>query len=145
MERMGSVAGTQNIDRILRLPGTTNLPNAKKIKAGRVACPTRLIAFNGACDSLEDFPLAAKAKSEDASTAGKDDSQVDWAKVAEHAGWLKTVADLPMDFNAKGKIIVAHGGTIKDLNDDLKQAGLVEKPYGEVSFALTAIFKIDGR
>ena len=33
MKRLGSVAGTQNIDRILRLPGTTNLPNKKKIKA----------------------------------------------------------------------------------------------------------------
>jgi hypothetical protein len=34
------------------------------------------------------------------------------------------------------------------LNDDLKQAGLVEKPYGswsDVSMALTAIFKADGR
>ena len=32
--RLGGDAGTQNIDRILRLPGTTNLPNAKKRKAG---------------------------------------------------------------------------------------------------------------
>jgi hypothetical protein len=47
MERLGSVTGTQNIDRILRLPGTTNLPNAKKLKAGRVVCPTRLIRVNG--------------------------------------------------------------------------------------------------
>ena len=45
MVRLGSKAGTQNIDRILRLPGTTNLPNKKKLNTGRVACPTRLIRF----------------------------------------------------------------------------------------------------
>ena len=35
MEKLGSVAGTQNIDRILRLPGTINLPNKKKAGEGR--------------------------------------------------------------------------------------------------------------
>jgi hypothetical protein len=56
MNRLGSVAGTQNIDRILRLPGTTNLPNKKKIKAGRVACRARLISFNNSKYSLDAFP-----------------------------------------------------------------------------------------
>ena len=143
METMGSVAGTQNIDRILRLPGTTNLPDAKKRKDGRVECPTKLISFNGATCALEDFP-AAEAKAEDAPTGSK---SLDWDKVAEHAGWLKTIADLPSNFNAKGKLIVAHHGSIEDLNEDLKQAG--HEPYkskwSSVSFALTAIFKADGR
>jgi hypothetical protein len=34
MEKLGSKAGTQNIDRILRLPGTINLPSAKKKRDG---------------------------------------------------------------------------------------------------------------
>ena len=34
MLRLGAKAGTQNIDRILRLPGTINLPNAVKAKEG---------------------------------------------------------------------------------------------------------------
>jgi hypothetical protein len=58
MLRLGSKAGTQNIDRILRLPGTTNLPNKKKLNTGRVACPTRLIRFNGATYSLDAFPAS---------------------------------------------------------------------------------------
>ena len=41
MLRLGSKAGTQNIDRILRLPGTINLPNKAKLKAGRVALPNQ--------------------------------------------------------------------------------------------------------
>ncbi len=68
MERLESVAGTQNIDRILRLPGTVNIPSRAKLRAGRVACPTRLIGFNGATCSLEDFP-AATAKEEQADNA----------------------------------------------------------------------------
>jgi hypothetical protein len=62
MEKLGSVAGTQNIDRILRLPGTINLPNKKKAGEERTACPTRLIKFNGATCKLEDFPKAEEPK-----------------------------------------------------------------------------------
>jgi hypothetical protein len=57
MVRLGAKAGTQNVDRILRLPGTINLPNAKKQKEGRVACPARLISFNDASYLLSAFPL----------------------------------------------------------------------------------------
>ena len=56
MEALGSVAGTQNVDRILRLPGTINLPNRKKREAGRVACQAKLIAFGDASYGLDAFP-----------------------------------------------------------------------------------------
>src|SRR5262249_22911547 len=62
MVRLGAKPGTQNIDRILRLPGTTNLPNAKKRKEGRVECPTKLLAFNGANYPLDAFPLPEQSK-----------------------------------------------------------------------------------
>jgi predicted P-loop ATPase len=57
--RLGGDAGTQNIDRILRLPGTTNLPNAKKRKAGRSECQAKLLWFNDVS-----YPLDAFAKEE---------------------------------------------------------------------------------
>jgi Virulence-associated protein E-like domain len=144
MEAMGSVAGTQNIDRILRLPGTTNLPNAKKLRDGRVACPATLIRFNGATCSLDDFPAVQNDDHDQHSVHPDHGHTLDWDAVAQHAGWLSGVAALPADFNAKGRTIVGHSGTIRDLNADLQQA----KPYqswSEVSFALTAIFKADGR
>jgi hypothetical protein len=57
MLHLGAKAGTQNIDRILRLPGTTNLPNKAKRDRGRVPCPTKLLMFNGVRYSLDAFPL----------------------------------------------------------------------------------------
>jgi hypothetical protein len=72
MKRLGCAdTSTKNIDRILRLPGTTNLPNAKKKKAGRVECPTKLDHFNGAAYSLEDFPAPAADKKAQTKRAGR--------------------------------------------------------------------------
>jgi putative DNA primase/helicase len=94
MLRLGSKAGTQNIDRILRLPGTTNLPNAKKRKAGRVNCPTKLLRFGGEVHPLDAFP---KPKSDEdpkqkSSEAPKPES--DESKTNEHASDKKNAADL---------------------------------------------------
>ncbi|MCK1488725.1 hypothetical protein IVB25_40130 [Bradyrhizobium sp. 193] len=168
MEKLGSVAGTQNIDRILRLPGTKNLPTKAKIKKGRKACQSSLLAYNElAVCRLQDFATdagSAKADSPEdssASNAGTSNtgsanptrsasgtSSIDWAAVEKHRGWLKSAADLPADFSVKGKAIVGHAGNLKDLNFDLQHAGTLVKPYqswSEVSLALAAILKSDGR
>lgn len=42
----GASRGTQNIDRILRLPGTINYPNEPKRKNGRQQCEARLLRVN---------------------------------------------------------------------------------------------------
>ena len=147
MARLGSISGTQNIDRVMRLPGTINLPNKVKIDKGRVACPTKLIRFNGATCKLKDCPLPTTTKAASL-TVGDVKREIDWAKVAEHDGWLKTVADLPDNFNAKGKMIIGHTGSIRDLSTDLKRARLIEKNYStwsEVTLVLASIFKADGR
>lgn len=74
---------------------------------------------------------------------------IDWNVVEQHAGWLKTAADLLNGFSAKGRMIVDHRGSIADLNDALKEAGLMSgRPYTSlrgISYALTAIFKRDQR
>jgi hypothetical protein len=58
MVRLGGKPGTQNIDRILRLPGTTNLPNKKKREAGRVARPAKLLSVTSTSYPLDAFPEA---------------------------------------------------------------------------------------
>lgn len=169
MEKLGSVAGTQNIDRILRLPGTKNLPTKAKIKKGRKACQSSLLAYNElAVCRLQDFATdagSAKADSPEDSSASNTGtsntgssnptrsasgtSSIDWAAVEKHRGWLKSAADLPPDFSVKGKVIVGHAGNLADLNFDLQQAGEAPvRPYrswSDVSFALAALFKNFGR
>jgi predicted P-loop ATPase len=172
MERLGSVAGTQNIDRILRLPGTINLPTKAKIKKGRRPCQSSLLSYNElAVCKLEEFPAplgdtsprssSGSTGSGNAGTGGAATGAsvgtgassargaIDWTAVEQHRGWLKSVADLHDDFSAKGKSIVGYSGNLKDLNFDLQQAGIApRKPYqswSDVSLALAAIFKRDGR
>ena len=39
--RLGTTPGTHNVDRLLRLPGTVNIPNEAKRKKGRVDCSAK--------------------------------------------------------------------------------------------------------
>ena len=49
-----------NVDRIMRLPGTINVPNAKKRKKGRVPTLARLVEFNDIRYSIDQFTPAPK-------------------------------------------------------------------------------------
>jgi putative DNA primase/helicase len=56
---LGGKPGTQNFDRLLRLPGTINLPNATKRAAGRVQCLATVVEMNGALCTPEQLPMPA--------------------------------------------------------------------------------------
>ena len=47
-----------NVDRIMRLPGTVNIPDAKKKKAGRVEQLALLLEFNNKSYNIDDFKKA---------------------------------------------------------------------------------------
>ena len=107
MERLGSVAGTQNIDRIMRLPGTTNIPNKKKIKAGRVARPTRLIRFNGATYSLDAFP-AAKASSDKSNAGASTNIAIDALPVSKRIkNLIRGVGDPDHPYASRSEAVIA--------------------------------------
>lgn len=59
MQRLGSKAGTQDICRILRLPGTQNLPTPAKLREGREPCAATLLWFEDTTHPLDAFPLPA--------------------------------------------------------------------------------------
>jgi len=67
----GADRGTQNIDRILRLPGTRNYPNKKKRSLGRKPCEAKLLKANGASRyELEAFARFRKRAAIRPATAG---------------------------------------------------------------------------
>jgi len=58
LERAFGADHCHNIDRIMRLPGTVNLPDAKKQKKGRVPTLATLVEFNDRTIELDDFEKA---------------------------------------------------------------------------------------
>jgi predicted P-loop ATPase len=152
-DAIGADSRTKDTSGLFRIAGTLNWPSAKKVGRGRSALPQFVkVKTSWTGDLVEPEAIQAAVKdfkpNHSMIDSGKKNVSIDWAKVEEHAGWLKDAESLPSDFNFKGKMIVAHTGNLRDLKFDLEQAGAVMKPYpswSEVGFALAAIFKNDGR
>lgn len=68
IEKLGGDYGTWNVDRLLRLPGTVNVPNAKKLKSGRVSTPARLLDSSGKTYEGWEFEVAPENQRADAET-----------------------------------------------------------------------------
>lgn len=62
LERVFGADNCHNVDRIMRLPGTMNLPDAKKRKQGRVKALATLVEFNENVYPLSDFTAAPKVQ-----------------------------------------------------------------------------------
>ena len=71
MEKIFSADNCHNVDRIMRLPGTVNIPDAKKKKKGRVARMAELVEFNDNCYEITRFTQAPKIQTEDVGFSGK--------------------------------------------------------------------------
>jgi len=54
--------GTHNCDRILRIPGTKNLPTKKKTRIGRTVCESTIIWTEATSYPLSDFPTFTPAE-----------------------------------------------------------------------------------
>jgi P4 family phage/plasmid primase-like protien len=68
IDKLGGDYGTWNLDRLLRLPGTINLPNAKKLKGGRLPAPARLLESSGQTHEDWTFELVPEGQRADVET-----------------------------------------------------------------------------
>ena len=69
--------GTHNIDRLLRVPGTTNWPNAKKRAKGREPSPAKLLHDSDVVLDFSDFELAEPERPERKAASGYQFGEVD--------------------------------------------------------------------
>ncbi len=63
-------AGTHNIDRLLRLPGTLNFPNTKKLKSGRGVTHARVLHSASVSYSIEEAARLGKHLAQQLSKTG---------------------------------------------------------------------------
>ena len=108
MTRLGAKSGTQNIDRILRLPGTANLPNAKKRREGRTPCPAELIEFNDAAHPLAAFPPPAPGVDKPSgSGSGSEDIDIDRLRVSKRIKKLIRSGDPGEEYESRSEMVFA--------------------------------------
>jgi Family of unknown function (DUF5906)/RepB DNA-primase from phage plasmid len=96
-----------NIDRIMRLPGTVNIPNKKKLARGRKAALARVVEVDWSRRyRLEDFPRAA-AVAADGSSAASVELPRDLPRV-------ENLEVLPAAVTARTKMLIVNGGDPDD-------------------------------
>lgn len=88
VDKYGGDAGVWDTARILRLPGTTNIPDRKKRERGYTVCEAKLIKQNASVTDPES--IATKTARKD---TAEDPTDFDWAEAQAHAD----IFDLPDD------------------------------------------------
>lgn len=95
---------TVDVSRVMRLPGTVNLPSEKKRWRGRVDTPTRLVWADWSCRfRVADFPEPVKPKEAKAGgAAGRVALSADLPKVA-------SLDDLPATVSDRTRMLISNG------------------------------------
>ena len=102
---LGADKGTQNLDRILRLPGTINYPSKTKLARGRVPVAATLVEINlERTYSLKDFPRLTEQE------------RRDWGKSGKTATAALKSTDRSRDLMAKVSRAVREGASDADIH-----------------------------
>lgn len=137
----------RNPNRILRVAGSVNWKNGEDGRVPSSCTPLCLLDTVTKIDDVRKALANIVEPVKEAKASGATDIKIDWSK-AQQPGWLKSVADLPDDAPAKLRHIIGHTGTLRELNADLIQLGILKKGYGswsDVTHALAAGFKFYGK
>lgn len=94
-----------NIDRIMRLPGTMNVPDAKKRAKGRTPTRAKLVSFNDHIYPLADFTPAPLKQPVAGEVGWKGSGKPTPGTVAR----LASVEDLPEGVTDRVKVIIVQG------------------------------------
>jgi hypothetical protein len=101
-----------NCDRIMRLPGTINVPNAKKLKKGRKPALSSVVEWNDASYSIDQFTPAVRVQASEPGLSGgqpkvRISGNVADIGTAELEEWArennKTIADITLALIATGQ------------------------------------------
>lgn len=112
-----------NVDRIMRLPGTINVPDEKKRKKGRVPALAQLIEINDSAYPLKAFTPAARVQTKDSGLGSN--TRI---KISGNLPRLGSVDELPEEVTQRTKMLIVQGA---DPDDQTKY-----KSRSEVLFAV---------
>lgn len=107
-----------NIDRIMRLPGTTNYPTPRKRALGRVSCPTVLLTQSDVRYTPDNLKRAVKPLPAPESAVENDEAI---AAVRDNLD-MSTIHDLPPELRSKFAAAAARYPALKDLWEGLPTA-----------------------
>ena len=102
-----------NVDRIMRIPGTINVPNKKKLARGRVPALSCVLELNGPCYETKAFRKADPVSKQDlASTVTDQIKRVDALDELDEWGVPDPV-----------KVVIAQGKGLQDRDGDSSRSG----------------------
>lgn len=93
---------THNIDRIMRLPGTINLPDEKKRKKGRVEAMADIVELSGVTHPLHDFTPAVEVQSSNSGSGVK-------VQISGNLPRLKDLDELPEAVTPRTRMLIVQG------------------------------------
>lgn len=102
-----------NIDRIMRVPGTVNVPNKKKLAKGRVAVPACLV---GEATNWQPHPLSAFIPAKPVQQAGSHTARRGRVEVPGNLPRFASTDDLPGQINDYTKMLIVNGKDVENPN-----------------------------